>query len=476
MIIRRKRSRQPRYNDAKYDTGELYYFITQFAKSWDNAPEYGTKTREKYLSQIWRQEPILSGAIFAMVSKSTSWDYDVQGSRNKKLHVERILDNSENGKGWHYLFSKAVLAFLTSDIGCVIEKGFSDPYGSHIDSLYNIDPTLCELSGDPNVEVVYKPNGYNPIEFDPTEAFRVCSMPQIQEKYLDRGFCAVSRALRSANLLMKLHQHKEEKLENLPPQGIATITGLTVAQVKDALREYAIERTNRNQQTFPGLLWLVGNNISSGTEVKFTEFSTLPDWFDEKVAVEIYAKTLALSFGVDVSEIWQVEHTGATKANVTIQHTKSKGKGPAEIATAFERAITRNVCPDGVNFTFGSKDAEELKAKAEVDKISAITVMSLYDKGQGVISRSEARDMMIRVGLVDGEEVFRDDEYGYAEPKKLDSIKYDNFKVDKFNPLPPDELLDKWGDYKLLPAVEEVDFDWDEIEGIRQQLLDEIEA
>jgi hypothetical protein len=205
--------------------------------------------------------------------------------------------------------------------------------------------------------------------------FRMPSMPATDQLLRRLGFCFMSRILRYAKLANQLLEYKEEKVDNLPPEGIATITGLTRAQVEGSFAEYELARQQHNSGTFPGILWFVANTYGQEAKVEFTSFRDVWAGFDERTEMEVFMKLCALDAGVDVGEFWQVEFHGATKASSWISHTKARGKGPAEFVVDFER-WTNRIMPSAYTFRFDTPDDEE---DLTIEKIRAARIKNLKD-------------------------------------------------------------------------------------------------
>ena len=396
---------QPRF--AEHDVKTAFSYLLSFGNILDDAPAYGTRARTEYLREVWRDEPILTGAVYALVAKVVAWPWLLTGGKYNVSRAQSLLQHAEDGAGWSFFLSRAVLDFLTTNVGALIEVGYSDVEQTRIGGIYNLDAGQCDLTGSARYPVRYFPSaGGNAIDLAAHQVLRVCSMPLADERYNGRGYCAVERSLRAAKLLTLIYTYKEEKLSNLPPQGLAAVTGnLTDAQWTDALSKYKAGREGRNQMVFPGLLFLLADQL----DIKIVPFSSLPDSFDERETVDIYAQTLALDFGVDVAEFWNIKQAGMTRPNNEVQHLKAKGKGPGEIMSGFSRVINFSLMPRGVTFEFGAQDSDDILRETETQQAQADVVMTLFEKGQGIIDKLEARELAARQGVLPEDMVRVDD-------------------------------------------------------------------
>jgi hypothetical protein len=235
--------------------------------------------------------------------------------------------------------------------------------------LAYIDTRNCVLTGNADKPMYYTSSIVNDEHwYAPHEMIHFASMPLPEERDLGIGYCAVSRAARAAKLLMALHQYDAEKMNNLPPEGVAAITGLTDREFRQAIQMWLNERKKNNSLTFPQVLWLIGSNPGAKVSVDMTAFSSLPESFDRKTVVAQYVNTLALCFGVDAREFWSIS-SGAlgTSTEAEVQHMKSRGKGGGEFITLVEQHLNAEL-PNDVTFIFDKQDVEEDLVSAEVAK------------------------------------------------------------------------------------------------------------
>jgi len=394
---------QPRFQSHD-DIG--HGVITMLRTGTDAVYPYGDTRRDVQTQDMVHLENILIGAISTMVQKMCGLNWIITGGRNRVRRYSRILSDAEGGNGWSNWLSKIIWDYLTHDNGSYIElgrqgRGVNGP----VADIYHMDSFQMRTTGNVDFPYIYSPSvrtrgSRSQVRMPSGSVVRLASMPSTEEKRLGLGFCAASRALRAANLLLTLNKYGEEKLTNMPPQGIASITGMTIRQVHEAMNLYEEERKKRNQLTYGGLLWLA-NAMPGGQEVavQLTEFSSMPDGFDYQTMVEIYVNIVALCLGVDTREIWPATQTGATKADALVQAQKAKGKGVAELINTIERAINFHVLPEGVEFAFDFTDDEEDLRRAEIQGRHIINVVALYQPAspmlpEGLVTREEARQLL----------------------------------------------------------------------------------
>lgn len=334
-------------------------------------PARGSYEYVEWIDALWKDEPILAGAVYSMEAKMQSMTWRVEGGKINASKVAHMLARARHlsGNDWSGFIAASAIDFYTQDNGVWWDvTRNSEPWGQ-ISDLATIDTRNCTLTGNAQTPMYYCSDTVSQeLWYKPWQFIHFTSMPLPNERYLGLGCCAVSRAARAAKLLMALHDYDSEKLSNLPPEGIATVTGLTEREFRHAIRVWLEERKKNNALTFPQVLWLVGNNPNARIQVDISSFSAIPESFDRQTVVSQYVNTLALCFGVDTREFWAIS-TGAlgTASEAEVQHLKARGKGGGEFISLVERHLNAEL-PPGVTFVFDTQDIEEDMISAEVAK------------------------------------------------------------------------------------------------------------
>ena len=361
-----------RKTDRDLGYAPLYRALREFGGTKKRVPIYGSIDRDYYLSEIWHEEPILAGAIYSMSAKMTALKWRVTGRKNLAMSYAKLLSRAAymEGFGWGGFSASTTVDFFTVDRGSFWETPrVGSRFTGKLADIGHIDSLACTLTGNTKHPMVYdsEVTGQS-LRFRHGQYVHFASLPSSREKYLGIGFCAVSRALKAAHLLIGLHKYDSEKLANLPPEGVASVTGLTMDEFKDALRLWKAARKKDDSLTFPQVLWLIGSQPNVQVTVDFVGFSQVPESFDRQTVVVQYVNTVALCFGVDSREFWPIStSTLGTAAESEIQHMKARGKGPGEYITATERAVN-NELPEGVDFSYDTQDMEEDMIAAGVAK------------------------------------------------------------------------------------------------------------
>jgi hypothetical protein len=317
-----------------------------------------------------------------MTAKMTALRWSITGRAKPAKLAARVYARAAHmgGDDWGGFLSSTAEDFYTVNRGVFWE---TPRYGNHLSGkladLGHIDALSCTLTGNKKYPMVYSSETTGQIvRFRPGEFVHFASMPSPREEDLGSGFCAVDRAFRATKLLLGLHDYDEEKLSNLPPEGVASVTGLTMDEFMDALALWKGQRERDNSLTFPQVLWLIGSQPNTEVGVEFTGFSQVPESFDRQSVVTHYISTLALDFGVDAREFWPIS-SGAlgTSSESEIQHLKAKGKGPGEFISTTERFLNAELDED-VQFAFDTQDIEEDQNAAAIAKAWIDAYYPLY--------------------------------------------------------------------------------------------------
>lgn len=352
---------------------QSFGYIKDLASRQDDIPEIDAPNFDLYVDRLWAHEPILAGAVYSMSAKMTALNWQVTGIRTNAMALAQLLSRanySTDGYDWGGFISSAAQDFYTTNKGTFWETAkIGNPIYGKLADIAHIDSLACELTGNSKYPVVYRSDVTGQfLKFKPGQYIHYASMPSPRENRFGAGICAVARALRAAKLLMGLHDYDAEKLSNLPPEGVAAVTGLTVEEFRTAIQLWQAQREQKNSLTFPQVLWLIGSQPNIQVKLDFIGFSQLPESFDRDDIVTHYINTLALDFGVDVREFWPVSTSSlGTAAESEIQHMKAKGKGPGEFISLTERKINGESQED-VHFEFDTQDINEDLQAAQVAK------------------------------------------------------------------------------------------------------------
>lgn len=396
-------SRQPRLG-GKVDPERLFTsFYKWVKKQSDKEPPYraDSRTRDRWLSEAWMKEPHLAGVINSVTAIDRNRNWNLTGGRNMVTRYNKILRDAEDGEGWRYFCGRAALSFYTSDLGTVTEVG-REGEGGPTRALYNVDPSLCRLTGKSETPLSYAPDGTVEQMWKPDDYFRTTPLPTIREEFRGLGFCAVSRIWSLVQMMIAIYEHDMEQLGARAPKGLMLLQNTSEQQWIDAMktRDAALSQVERD---YYGGVAVIAQEGVDQIDAKLIALSQLPAGFNLETVTKLIMLGIALGFGYDPIEFWPID-TGALgrSRESEIQHMKATGKGGVEFTRSYQDRLQQEL-PPNLLFEFEQRDVTGELSDAQVQKAWADVFNAYYDKGAGLLSAEEARQLMVQQGLIPAE-------------------------------------------------------------------------
>lgn len=394
--------------------------------------------RDRALRQFYKTEPILVGAAYSMATRIKSLDWKLTGEEDLQPDVMAIFEAADRGEGLQTLIEKTITDLCSQDNGFFWELiGAGDPdqalLGGVVEGVNHLDPAQCYRTFDFDYPVLYiDPLRGTRHRIHRTRLVSSASFPQPNELARGIGYCPVSRVLLSAQLMKSIQQYRYEKSSGTFERAIGWGTGITQVQLQQLLSETNKDDENAGFVRFGKIPFYVSPRKE--VSLNILDLASIPDGFDLMSETDIYVYTVALCFGVDAREFWTATSVGATKADASVQHLKSQGKGIADFITIIEHAINRYIVPDGMIFEFDFTDDEQDKAIAERNKVVVDTLVAI--KNAGAIDEVQLQAMLIHMNVLDAE--ILEDAQDIAIPKTGDSLSAEEPAM--FPPMPPNPM------------------------------------
>lgn len=376
------------------------------AQQADEAPawSYYPLLRDRYLNKIWRGEDHMAGAIYSVQAKMSAlpWQVKVKGKPRATMAVQDIFGHAGFGKGFSVELGKATIDLLTKDNGFFFElvgKGDpSQPLTSPVEEIAHIDSLCCWRTHDPDYPVIYT----NPMtgQYHALHKSRVLygsSMTQPDELARGIGYCAVSRTLKSLQIMRDIQIYRHEKVSGRFSKAIGYGNGITPKQFKNAIKVSEAEDEAAGLVIYRRIPWVLSQHETMG--LNLLNLASLPDGFDYEKEVNLYMYALALGFGMDAREFWPAVASGATKADAAIQHLKAQNKGFADIINAFIHAFNWHPSmPTGFVLEFDYVDDEQDAGVAQIHSVKIDNLQKLVTMGS--LKPEEARAVAIAWGII----------------------------------------------------------------------------
>jgi hypothetical protein len=407
----------------------------------DEAPPYWSRQRDAWLRQfiVTPGNDLLAGTISTVVSKVASTGWYLEGpERTANLYRKMLLEQSDFGGGWDILVSKVVADYLTQDAGGWVERIRAGEQGASV-GLAALDNAQMWITGDPEYPANYAtafqadadPDKRDWQRLHRSQVIHIVDMPSPAERQLGIGFCAVSRALTTARVLMDIARYEREKLSDLPPAGMLLLNNMNRQQWGDLQKSYDTRQSQRGNAVFRQVMVAFGLDPSVPLTAEVLSFSGLPEAFDKMTTTEIAIYSFALAFRIDPREIWPVSSGGLGTATETeIMHLKARAKGAGLLLTQIERSFNDGLTlPASLVFKFDFQDSEEDQAAIQIANDKATFIRKLWEPaamGMGLLSTEEARAWLVKENLFDEEDLLVIDEEGRAD----DTEEAKAFRVD----------------------------------------------
>lgn len=404
-----KYSRQPRFDASQ--TPEQFFMSTL---NWTESEELrerkysvNSRMRDKWLREFVKLEPFLYGVLTSVVDIDKNRGWKIVGGRNQVKKYTSMLHTFQAAPGltgYRPALSVASKSFWNSDIGAIIELG-RDGAGGPVTELYNVDSANCVLTGDDE----------KPLEYHPTtgkdrtkqvwsyeDFIRVSSMPSEDEKFNGLGYCAVSRCIELAKLMIAVYQHDHEQLGSRAPRGLLLLQGITEKQWKNAMEARSADADALGYQYF-GALAVLASSMAK-IDAKMLALSQLPVSFNLREWVDMLLYGYALCWGFDAAEFIPVQFGALGRGTEQeIQHEKATGKGRLDFVLGFQEQL-QEVLPDSVDFSYTQRDEKGDLIHAQVNQAWSTVVKTLYESGasvgQPLLSWEESRILLADYGVI----------------------------------------------------------------------------
>lgn len=364
---------------------------------------WGQRRRDRELRAISYavHNGLFQGAAAGLIMRWQTVPWEIKGGRNLVRAYQEML-----ARGWEQFIGQIGWDFLTQDFGAVgeiIGGGRADkPLTGRVLMLDHMDSLSCYATKNAEFPIVYwnEEDGSMHHMHD-SRVHRFVDMASPKRSAYGTGLCALSRYLSEANVDILLGRHDNEMLNDLPPAGLLAITGVQQNQWMDILGKFESDRRADGQNVFRNTMVMFSVDPTRKVEVQMTPFSTLPEGFDTKGFIDVHVNKLALALGVDPQDIWPLSGQAlGTGTQSEILASKARGKMFGRFLQMVTRFINYKVLPDGLEFQFKFKDAEEdgetaATAKVWVEIANSATFLSDEEKRDLLAQQVEAiRDVI----------------------------------------------------------------------------------
>lgn len=380
----------------------------------ETVPPWWSKARDAELRRFWKNGDHLAGTVYTLrdMLKTVPFrieprDTTIKSHRRQAALYQDLLFNrfecrgNTAERGWDIGYGAGLEDYYTQDNGMFVAiEGPGQPDGpieGMPTKLIHLDSFRCQRTGHREFPVIYQDMDGARYKLHATRVMVMTSMSTPIAEMFGVGFCAVSRAIHTAQSLQDNAKYKEEKMGSRPRRALMTLLGggrKDVEAVQNAMFMSGEAMDNAGLERY-STIPLIG--LPTGRTLELFDFASLPDGFDAVQDTQLGMSVLALAFGVDVRQLaFALGITGSTRADAEIQHLKMQGKGPGSVLKETKRVFERMVLPPHIRMVFDYQDDAQDERVADIRKKRS--ERHEKDINDGLVSIRVAREQSVEDG------------------------------------------------------------------------------
>lgn len=383
---------------------EAFSIVATYAEAADSIPLWGTApaARDRALREFWPQEDTFAGTLYSTVARYSAFEWNLKGGPRTVTRVHDLLHGAEHGQGWDALITKTLIDLYTQDNGAFIEiVRYGRTPSSPVAEINHLDSARCVRSGRWDFPITYYDLDGKGHRMPAHNVIDLTDFPSPSESHRGMQYCALTRILRTAQVMREIALFMREKVSGRFDKGIHLVSGVSTKMIEDAVQKHHANADAQGQMHY--ILPVVMGTLDPNAKVDhaFLELASLPDGFDQEVAMRWYITKMALAFGAEYSDYAPLPGQGiGSGSQAQVGHLKSRGKGPAKFMSVLEHAFNfHGVMPTNVTFSFGEVDTAAGYDRMLLRKERALYLQILIDAG--AITTEVARQMLVDWGDMD---------------------------------------------------------------------------
>jgi len=355
--------------------------ILQLATVADSIPAWGVnvKYRDIELRRFWNTEPFLAGAVRSNGYRNAGYDWEIQGPNAVVKAATDMLLSAIAGDmiGWVPFILKQTQDGCTQDNGWFMElirdpgmdaaSKFKGPMAPVV-GIAHMDAGQCTRTGDAEYPVVYEDREGKKHKMAWYEVIPFSDFPSPKESMNGTGYCAVSTALRLAQIMKSIEVFKDEKISGQNVKDINLVSGVSRIDIADAVARTQEQANNKGYTRFIEHVVLASLDPEKPVSVATVSLADFPDGFDFATEMQWYIAGLALSFGADYQDFAPLPGGGIGSSEQSIMlNKKSSGKGPRTYMRSITEAFKNyGVIPANAVMVYNDKNEQEELEKQTV--------------------------------------------------------------------------------------------------------------
>lgn len=373
----------------------IFWFVGQFADSmlpWNGRT---IKLRDQQLRNFILEEPIFASALGIICSRNSGFSWKLDGPERIVSRYQDILDNADQGEGWHSLMVKTTIDLSTQDNGAFweIQRLDNSDERSPVTAINHLDAARCWHTGNKYAPVIYLDRlGRHHLLYW-WQVVKFNEMPSTVEGFFGIQYCSLSRMLKGVQIRKNDLTLDYENSAGMNARKIHLVKGITSQQLTDAIARSRAQSTSQGLTRFmnPVVVGQIDPTADVGSETidlasKSYESAQMDQEFGQ------YINLIAMAFETDYQEFAPLPGAKlGTGSQSEMLHLKSRGKGPGTYMKLITHALNFLVLPRNLRFYFDEQDLEAQKTVAEVAAIRAQTRATQINSGE--ITTETARQM-----------------------------------------------------------------------------------
>lgn len=378
--------------------------VISVASAADTIAPWGSAARERdnQLRAFWPTEPIFSSALFTTVSQYASFQWALRGPHRTVRIAQDMLSTVQFGKGWEALMEPFLIDYFTQDNGAFLEivRTDDDPKAPVV-SLNHLDSSKCERTGRYEAPVVYTDTQGRRHTLKWHNVLAVSEFPSPIEEAYGVGYCALTRVLRSAQIMRDIGIVNQEKASGRFTRQVHLVGGIQTRIIEDAMSQKQAAADAQGFLRYIQPLIVASLDPTSRITKETIDLASIPEEYDEQKSLNTYITILAMAFGGDYQSYAPLPGGGlGSSAQSKVLNMKSRGKGPGLFMKHIERVFNfQGILPRTVTFKFGEQDVAAQMEQTELRRARAMEREIRVRSGE--ITTEVARQMAVDFGDLD---------------------------------------------------------------------------
>jgi len=436
--IRQSVQVQPEPTASTTWNGDLATMLTiGIASVADQISPWGrnVKLRDKQLRDFWPTESYLAGALVNVSFRNSAFDWEIKGESDKVVEaVTQMFLSAISGDsfGWAPFMNKISEDLYSQDNGAMIElirepgmdanskfKGVMAP----VIGIAHLDSNQCTRTGNAEYPILYEDAKSKVHKLKWWQVIPLSDYPSSIQRMNGVGYCAVTRALRLAQIMRSIELFKDEKIGGRHFKSIHIVSGVARMELEDAKKRGREEADNQGQMRYIDPVIIASLDPEKPVSTATIDLASLPEGFNLDQEMQWYISGLALSFGVDYQEFAPLPGGNiGSSAQSMMLHKKTSGKGPRIfMRTLVEAFKNYGAIPRGYDMIFNDRNEQEEMEKQEI-RTKAIEEVVMAVRAF-VLTPEAARADLVKRGIYTKETVKGiPTDYGLDEMKPKQNV------------------------------------------------------